>query len=853
MSASNRLHQVSRVLGLDPASPIDIPSIISQLTIDEKASLIAGADLWTTNPVPRLGIPKLKVSDGPNGARGGQFQGGLSSACFPASVSLAASFDRDLAEKIGQSLAEEAKTKGARVLLGPTVCPQRDPRGGRNFESFSEDPYLAGELASHYITGLQRQGIGATVKHFAVNEQETRRFTIDAKVGQRALREIYLKPFEIAIKKADPWAVMTSYNLVNGIHADANHFLLSTVLRDQWGYKGLVMSDWGGTNSLSHSINAGLDLEMPGPPVHRTHHNVNSALQNGEISETTLNKRVEAVLRLLQRAGSFDNGEIPNEQAIDRPEHQRLIRQAGAEGIVLLKNENKTLPIDKSTVKSIGMIGLAKQYLGHGGGSASVKSHRKITPYQAFQDCLGGSVELNYAEGARITKTLPIFDAENVSDDAGGPGFTLRVSRSSDKEGGLSISNASTAQLQPFAFPGAVDAVMSGTYRPSVSGVEYISFGCVGNAQVLINEEVVFSHGDNSTDVMTFMLGTAAEEKKLYEFAAGQEYKIRIECHVGEPTESGSSPLSSRMIGFRFGRMLQSDHDADLIPAAVDAAKRSEIAIVFVGHTPSWETEGADRESMDLPKDGSLDRLIAATAQANPKTIVVNSTGSPISMPWLGEVSAVLQAWFPGQEAGHSIADVVFGVTNPGGKLPVTFPRSITQCPSYNNFPGDINNDTVEYAEGIYVGYRHYDRKPESVLFPFGFGLSYTSFAISAVELSASTWTGAEQVLDITLSVKNTGKVTGSQVVQVYVGAGFASGVDRPNKILAGFAKVHLSPCETKKVEIAIDPQSLAYWNQDRSTWSVDAGSYRIFVGTSSVDISVALAVEVMKHFDLKP
>ncbi|RVX67612.1 hypothetical protein B0A52_08141 [Exophiala mesophila] len=852
MSPSDRLHRVYRTLGPDTSPQADIPYLISQLTLDEKASLIAGADLWTTNPVPRLGIPKLKVTDGPNGARGDQFEGGLTSACFPASVSLAASFDRNLAEKIGQSLAEEAKTKGARVLLGPTVCPHRDPRGGRNFESFSEDPYLAGELASHYIMGLQCEGIGATIKHYAVNEQETRRFSIDARVGQRALREIYLKPFEIAIKKADPWAVMTSYNIVNGVHADANQFLLSKVLREEWGFKGLVMSDWGGTNSLSQSVNAGLDLEMPGPPVHRTRHNVTSALQSGEISETTLNKRVEAVLHLLRRAGSFDNHEIPIEQAIDRPEHQRLIRKAGAEGMVLLKNEKKILPLDKSTVKSIAMIGLAKQYLGHGGGSASVKSHRKITPYQAFEDCLGSSVELNYAQGARIIKSLPVFGADNVFDDAGVAGFTLRVTRRSDKDGGPSVSNTSTAQLKPFTFPGAVAAVMTGIYRPSVDCVEYLAFGCIGKAKLCINEETVFSQADDSIDVMAFMLGTAAEETRLYEFSAGQEYRIRIECHVDELAKRDVSPVSSKMIGFRFGKMLQSEHDADLIPAAVDAARRSEVAIVFVGHTPAWETEGADRQTMDLPKNGSLDRLIAATAQANPRTIVVNSTGSPITMPWLSQVAAVLQAWFPGQEAGHSIADVIFGVTNPGGRLPVTFPRSITDCPTYANFPGDINNDRVEYAEGISVGYRHYDSLPDSVLFPFGFGLSYTSFEISGVELSATSLTGV-QPLVVTLDVKNTGTVPGSQVVQIYVGAAFVSQIERPNKALAGFDKVHLSPGETQKVQIEISPQSLAYWNQDRGTWSVDAGTYMVSVATSSLNVSVALPVTVVAAFQLEP
>ncbi|KPI37717.1 Beta-glucosidase B [Cyphellophora attinorum] len=337
---ADRLKQIAlHTMGSIAPQASSLGSIIKELTLEEKVSLLAGKDFWTTNAVPRLGVPSLKVSDGPNGARGEAFKGGVKSACFPACVSLAATFDKGLARHIGKALAEETRTKGATVLLGPTVCPHRDPRGGRNFESFSEDPLLAGELAAEYINGLQAEGVGATIKHYAANESETKRFTIDAEVSARALREIYLKPFEIAVKKSDPWALMTSYNLVNGTHADSNEFLIRKVLREEWGFKGLIMSDWGGVNSTAESLNAGHDLEMPGPASWRTVAKVAEAIKKGKLTEATLNGRVKKVLELLERTGKFDDPTIPEEKAVDKASHRELIRRAGAEGMVLLKNE----------------------------------------------------------------------------------------------------------------------------------------------------------------------------------------------------------------------------------------------------------------------------------------------------------------------------------------------------------------------------------------------------------------------------------------------------------------------------------------------------------------------------------
>ncbi|KAK5943408.1 hypothetical protein PMZ80_004415 [Knufia obscura] len=487
---SDRLKQlVAHTMGSNTSAAPDLPSLVSKLTLEKKVSLLAGKDFWQTHSVDRVGIPTLKTSDGPNGARGGLFKGGVTSACFPACVSLAASFDRSLAQRIGKALAQETRTKGASVLLGPTVCLHRDPRGGRNFESFSEDPFLAGELSSEYIKGVQQQGVGATIKHYAVNESETKRFTIDCRLSQRTLREIYLKPFEIAVKKSDPWAVMTSYNLINGVHADASEFFITKVLREEWKFPGMVMSDWGGTNSTAESLNAGHDLEMPGPPNKRTFEKISAAIKEGKLTEETLDKRVLKNLELLVRCDKFAHPEVPEEKAGDLPEHRALIREAGAEGMVLLKNENNILPIQPTKLKSIAMLGLAKEFLGHGGGSAAVNAHHKITAYDAFQETLGDKVSLKYSEGARILRNLKPL-SENVTDDEGKPGFTCRLY--TDDSDTPIVSNQSASAFMSIERPTLKSVTLTATFKPTTSGSHYVSFGTVANTKVSINDEEIF-------------------------------------------------------------------------------------------------------------------------------------------------------------------------------------------------------------------------------------------------------------------------------------------------------------------------------------------------------------------------
>ncbi|KAF2011944.1 glycoside hydrolase family 3 protein [Aaosphaeria arxii CBS 175.79] len=836
-------------MGSAPVGSPDLEGLIKQMTLEEKALLTAGANFWETNAIERLGIPRMKVSDGPNGARGENFENGVTSACFPASVSLAASFNEDLAGHIGKALGQETKTKGARVLLGPTVCPHRHPTGGRNFESFSEDPLLAGRLASKYIEGLQSEGIGATIKHYAVNEQESHRFTIDAHVSERALREIYLKPFEIAVKNAKPWSLMSSYNLVNGTHADSSKHLLIDVLRKQWGYKGHVMSDWGGTNSVHESLNAGHDLEMPGPAIHRKFEKIKKAIDEGKLTVETLDERVLANLRLLGQCGVFEDPVIPPEQAIDLPEHRALIRKAGAEGAVLLKNEKNILPLQKEKTRSIAMLGLAKQFLGHGGGSAAVNAHRKITAYDGFQEAVGDKIELKYAEGARTWRNLPPF-SEGVANSNGKPGFTVNYFKNSNKP--AYSKDFAAGAVKSFEDPEVTRVVMSGTYTPPTTGKHYISFSTIGNTKVYINDDLVFNYEGQSADVMALLLGVAKEDQKRYDFVQGQQYQIRVDASIVDDADSPLSFLSSNIIGFNFGFMRQELFEADLLTEATDVAKSADVAIVFVGNTPSWETEGSDRDDMNLPMNGSQDKLIAAVAAANPNTIVVNSTGSPISMPWVADVPAILQSWFPGQEAGHAIADVVFGAAYPGGKLPVTFPKKLSDAPASDNFPGDLKKNFVEYKEGIYIGYRHYDQKPDTVLFPFGFGLSYTTFEVSNASVSSASFS-KDQTVSVTADVANTGAREGSEIIQVYVGPSQSQSIDRPIKELKGYAKAHLAAGSKTSVSVTLDKESFSYFNEAKNKWSVEAGKYTVSVGTSSTQIVSTLEVEVKESFDFDP
>ena len=839
--------------------PVSIETLLSSLTLEEKVSLLAGRNFWETVGIPEKGIPALKTSDGPNGARGGTFRNGTTAACFPASVLLAASWDPELVHRIGNALAEETKTKGASVLLAPTVCLHRHPLGGRNFESFSEDPYLAGVLATEYIEGVQENGVAATIKHFAANEQETKRFTINANVSERALRELYMKPFELAIKKARPLAVMTSYNLINGVHADANKWLIDQVLRNEWGFNGLVMSDWGGTNTTAESINAGLDLEMPGPTVRRKIEDVKAAVEEGKVSEETINERVTAVLRLLDQTGTFQNPTIPDEKAIDKPEHRALIREAGGKGMTLLKNEGNILPLKSGNLGKIAVFGLAKQALAHGGGSAGVNAHYKITPWEALQNAIGDRAELEYSEGAQVFNQLPTL-ADGLKDDNGQPGLSVCAwlpNSSKDNPPDI-VTTVPTATYAPVENKCSF-ATLTGNFTPTSSGSHYLEFSALGRSRLLIDSKEVAVITTDASDPMAFLLGGAAGLQITHPFTANQTYTIRIETYAPSGSNTADVTLLDGLLGINLGFMTSTAYTSDLIPPAVALARSATTCLIFTGNTTSWETEGRDmlETAMRLPnKSHSQDKLINAVAAANPNTIVINSTGVAMELdPWIDSIPAFLQTWFPGQESGNAITDILTGTVTPSGKLPISWPKKISDCPAYGNFPGDLETLQVNYAEDIYMGYKHFDQPTISergLRYPFGFGLSYTTFTITSITLNP-TPSRDDGKIHLNATITNTGSTyPGSEVLQCYVGpssssssssSSYLSSSSPPTssipmvpKKLCGWTKTKiLNPGESEVVDVSFPvKEACAYWDVGQGKWGIEKGEYDVILGTSA-------------------
>lgn len=724
----------------------------------------------------------------PNGARGGGsfVGGGVPSSCFPAEIGLAASWDIALLGRVGAALADEALAKGARLLLAPTVNIHRSPLNGRNFECFSEDPYLSARMAVAYIGGLQAAGVGATVKHFIGNDSEYQRNSISSEIDERTLREIYLPPFEAAVREAGSWAVMASYNRVNGTFVGESAPLLRTILKDEWGFDGLVMSDWFGTQSTAAAAAAGLDLEMPGPPRWRGAQLL-EALDRGTVPPSAIDDSVRRVLRTIARAGAFENPAIPDERVIDTPERRALLREAAAATMVLLKNDGGALPLSREQIGSIAVIGPnAQSAVIMGGGSAQVNAPYAVSPHAAIVDRVGDAVELGYAQGATNHKELPRLSPQLVADAAGAPGLTISYYTSLD----LSGAPAHTASVQsaeqvwlgsaaPGVTPNHFSASLTGSFIAHEGGVHRFSLVSAGRARLLLDDAPVVDNWQPTPGGSYFGMGSAEVIGEVA-LEAGRRYDLRVEY---------STDGALFICAVRLGYMTPIDPDA--IAKAAALAAQSEVALVFVGTNGDWESEGNDRADMRLP--GEQDALVAAVAAANPRTIVVLQTGSPVEMPWLDDVAAVLQAWYPGQECGNAIGDVLFGAVNPSGKLPQTFPLRLEDNPAFVNYPGE--HGRVHYGERIFVGYRYYEKKRVAPLFPFGHGLSYTSFAYSDLTLSAEL-IGPGDLLEVRLSVTNTGARAGSEVVQLYI-RDLAARVQRPEQELKGFARVTLEAGES--------------------------------------------------------
>jgi len=800
-----------------------IEKLLGELTLEEQVSLLSGRDFWSTPPVPRLGIGTLRVTDGPNGARGrGSLLGGVKSAAFPVGIALGASWNVDLIGAIGAALAEEVKSKGAQMLLAPTVNIHRSVTNGRNFECYSEDPILTAALASAYIEGLQAGGVAATVKHFVGNESEIERTSMSSEIDERTLRELYLVPFEWAVKKARTLGIMSSYNRLNGTFTSEDGWLLTTVLRREWGYDGVVMSDWFGSHSTGPTIEAGLDLEMPGPPRDRGAKLV-EAVQRGEVSAAVVAERARNMLRLLERVGRLDSVADTVEAADDRPAHRALIRRAGAEAAVLLKNAG-ILPLDKGKAGRLAVIGPnARVAQIMGGGSAQLNPHYRVSPWDGLVRAVGEG-NLVFAEGCTNRRFEPLL----------GGGFDVEFFDSPDLSGPVKAT-ARQEDAEAFWFgavgegkvdPARYSARLTGAFVPEQSGPHRVGVFSAGLSRVFVDGKLVADAWSNWKPGRTFFEEGSDEVVGTIELAAGQRYEVVVEFAV-QPSRTLAFGAFRAGIGRPLG--------AAEIAAAVAAAQGADAALVFVGRNAEWDTEGSDLLDIRLP--GRQDDLVAAVARANPRTVVVLQTGGPVEMPWADDVAAILEAWYPGQEAGNAIADVLFGDAEPGGRLPQSFPVRWADNPTRSQdpqvYPGV--DGKVRYEEGVFVGYRHYDKTGIAPRFPFGFGLGYTNFALGELSVDASRFeTDGEVVARVT--VTNTGARKGSTVVQLYVRDDVAS-VPRPDKELKAFAKLELAPGESREIALRLDARAFAFYRPQARHWVVEPGSFTLLLGISATDI----------------
>ncbi|KXN92304.1 putative beta-glucosidase I [Leucoagaricus sp. SymC.cos] len=827
------------------AVEFDVESVLAQLTVSEKITLLTGLGWWNTEAVASAGVPSIKLSDGPNGVRGSYFFNGTPSSCFPCSTGLASSFDIDLARRVGEALGDESRAKGVHVLLGPTVNTQRSPLGGRGFESFAEDPYLNGAIAAAYINGLQSRGISATIKHFVANDQEFQRFSISSvcEVSERALREIYLKPFQIAIKNSKPWAVMSSYNRVNGLHVSESKRLLDDILRKEWGFEGMVMSDWIGVYSTSESIEAGLDLEMPGPSVMRGNA-VKRALIAQKIFESDIDTRARKVLELVKKGIESEVPFDAEEGFIDTPEQREILRKAAQDAIVLLKNNKELLPLSNKT-KKVAVIGPnAAIAMTSGGGSARLLSTYAISPLEGIQTAAKEiGAEVVYTIGATTHKYLHLLNP-HIKLANGNPGALIEFWNDKPISDFMNVGHNFSASLAPPTWSTTTRSTecfmmdhidekvnytcwikFSTTFVPNEDGDWELSLTVAGKANLFLDDKLVI---DLSTDPAPgdsfFGLGTVDLKAIAPGLKAGQSYKLEIYLENIDLATRGS-PFKS-WGGLRLGGNRKVEPQVELKHAA-ELAKNADVAILVIGLNHDLESEGFDRPHMNLP--GLTDTLVKEVLKANSNTIVVNQTGTPVTMPW---------AFYGGNELGSALADVLFGKVTPSGKLPLTFPYVLLRQGVKTIHEGTI-------ANGIFVGYRSYEIRDLAPLFPFGYGLSYTTFEYSNLKTSSVSEDGK---FSVTLTVTNTGNVGGREIVQVYI-SDDQSSLPRPVKELKAFTKVSLASGESKNVTLELDREALGFYDDRAGHWIAEKGVFTVHVAASSSDLRLKGIVELGKTF----
>ncbi|MFC9225707.1 glycoside hydrolase family 3 protein [Streptomyces hygroscopicus] len=829
-----------------------VEKALGLLDLDTKARLLSGQDMWSLPAVPAIGLRSLVMSDGPIGVRGVHWTADDPSVALPSPTALAATWEPELARRAGRLLAQEARRKGVHVLLAPTVNLHRSPLGGRHFEAYSEDPYLTGAIGTGYVTGVQEGGVGTTVKHFVANDAETERFTVDNEVGARALRELYLAPFETIVKNARPWGVMAAYNGVNGSTMTEHRRLQQGVLRGEWGFDGFIVSDWMAARDTVRALKGGLDVAMPGP---RTVYGeaLAAAVREGRVTEAELDGAVRRLLTLAARVGALD-GAAPAVAPADRPgpiDGDALAREIARRSFVLLRNEaaggrDAVLPLGTGGpggVRSLALIGAAaRDARVLGGGSAVVFPDHVVSPLDGLRAALPPDVALSYAVGADPTDELA----------PAARGFELRaVVRAADGRV-LGESRLPSGQVQWIGdFPAGVSyeelhtVETVGTFTPRESGTHTFGTRGLGGLRLVVDGQVLFEGEQLPAavdDPFEAFLGSPVPRGQV-RLTAGVPVEVSLSCAVARPEEA----LLDAVCFSLMHRAPERDAE-ELIQEAVAVASAAEAAVVVVATTERVESEGFDRRHLRLP--GRQDELVRRVAATGTPTVVVVNAGAPVEMDWREEVAAVLLSWFPGQEAGAALADVLLGAEEPGGRLPTTWPARLADAPVREVTP---RGGRLVYEEGVFIGYRAWERRQGAApAYWFGHGLGYTDWAYEAVRFTPARAAGGrgagedDEVLGtVTVRVRNTGARAGREVVQIYLTVPEGDGEERPVRRLAGFAPVTAGPGETAEASITLPRRAAEVWDEERNAWRLVPGGYTAEAGRSVADRRISVPVPV--------
>ena len=809
-----------------------LKKVISNLSLEQKVSLLSGFDNWHTPDIKKYGIPKIKMSDGPNGVRGDSSTK-QSSACFPSPILLGATWNEKLIKKIGSATGEEALFKDVDVLLAPTINLHRHPLGGRHFECYSEDPILTSKIACAYVSGVQSKGVAACLKHFAGNDTEYERHLVSSNIDEKTLRELYLYPFEMGIKKAKAKVVMSAYNKVNNIYCSSHDELINKILKKEWKFDGYVVSDWGAALETVENANGGLDLEMPGP-AKTWGKNLVDAVKAGLVEEKKIDEKVKRILTVAKFTDRFNRKRI-SERSIDKKSHRKLIKKTAIEGMVLLKNED-VLPLDRNKISNIALIGPnVKDSQIIGGGSAGLNPHYEIHPLEGVSNFLKDEkVKIHYAKGCHVDKYLPAFEKDICYvQGKKEKGFEVEFFRGKNFDGEpieRKVLNGNRFwALQGFAREfldekerPELSVKFSTTYKPSISGEFEFEVFSIGLSRIKINGKELVDNWSSQKKGEAFFGFACAPKRNKIKLTKGKEYLVEVEYE-----------FEGRFPAIQFG--CRPPDPKNLLEEAVKIAKQSDAVVLVVGTNSDWETEGNDRKGLGLPSD--QDVLIRKVLAANKNSVLVLNTGSPVSMPWIKSCPAILQTWFPGQEFGNALAEILFGKESPSGKLPTTYPKKLSDTPAYSCYPG--KNLQMDYKEKLLVGYKWYEKKKIEPLFPFGHGLSYSKFELKKVSLLKK-----KHEIKIKVKLKNIGNFSTFETVQCYLERK-AVKADTPKKKLVDFKKLKVTKDKSKKLTLKVSKRDLSEWDVKKSKWEISRGDYVIHVGTSVRDISITEEIKI--------